>query len=98
VQADPNAPKNAKTSTVVKDYVLDFTTELRNVIMETETNGLNYRYVFGLDKLSAATNSNVKLYYHHDSLGTVDFLTDGYDSKVKSYVEYDECGRPTNIS
>jgi RHS repeat-associated protein len=50
-----------KTSKVIKDYVLDYTTALKNVIHEGETliadtgaisSGFRYRYVYGLEKLS----------------------------------------------
>ena len=40
-------------------------------------------------------NSIVKLYYHHDRLGSAEFLTDNISGKVTSYVSYDDWGAPT---
>ena len=37
----------------------------------------------------------VKLYYHHDRLGSTDYLTDNVSGKVTSYVTYDDWGAPT---
>ena len=37
----------------------------------------------------------VKLYYHHDHLGTTDFLTDNVSGKVTSYTTYDDWGMLT---
>jgi len=39
---------------VHKDYVLDYTSPLKNVIIEYESGvgGLTYRYVYGIEKLS----------------------------------------------
>ena len=65
---------------VEKEYVLDYTSALANVIMETESiaGSLTYRYVYGLQKLSVSVspiatgagnliqNGRVKLWYHHD--------------------------------
>ena len=50
-----------KTSGVTKNYVLDYTSPLKNTIMESETlkaqngqtsAGFTYRYIYGLEKLS----------------------------------------------
>ena len=40
-------------------------------------------------------NSIVKLWYHHDRLGTTDFMTDNVQGKVTSYAAYDDWGMPT---
>ena len=37
----------------------------------------------------------VKLWYHHDRLGSTDFLTDYVQGHVTSYVTYDDWGAPT---
>ena len=44
-----------KYAVVHKDYVLDYTSPLQNVIMETESGdgGLTYRYTYGLQKENA---------------------------------------------
>ena len=50
------APIDSQAFQVVhKDYVLDYTSPLKSVIMEHEggSGGLTYRYVYGLEKLSA---------------------------------------------
>jgi len=116
VAAAGNGSSVNQTSTVYKDFVLDYTSLLKNVIMETETGGLTYRYTYGLEKLSAVvygissgaagsvqqtfaypngSASVVKLWYHHDRLGTVNFLTDNVQGKVTSYVSYDDWGALT---
>ena len=128
--ADPGI--GAHRQAVHKDYVLDYTSALKNVIMEYESGagGLAYRYVYGLEKASAVVagipngagsvmqyayydglggpmlaterpgrdavaNGIVKLWYHHDRLGSVDYLTDNVAGKVTSYVTYDDYGAPT---
>ena len=97
---------NKKFIVVHKDYVLDYTSALHNGLMETESGagGLTYRYTYGLDKAnivisgisggagSIKQGDIVKLYYHHDRLGSTDYLTNNIDGKVESYVEYDDWG------
>ena len=91
------------TSVIEKNFVLDYTSPLALVIMESESGagGLNYRYIYGLEKLSVfnspvtngagsiAQNGKVKLWYHQDRLGSVDYLTNNINGKVESYVTYD---------
>ena len=43
---------------------------------------------------SIAQNGRVKLWYHHDRLGSTDYLTDNVTGKVTSYVTYDSWGDP----
>ena len=123
---------NNKQAVVHKDYVLDYTSPLKNVILETESGvgGLTYRYVYGLEKVETVItgitngagsvmqyvygdetgelvltskdpgkdvvkNSIVKLWYHHDNLGSTDYLTSNVDGKVISYVTYDDWGALT---
>ena len=43
----------------------------------------SYSYPSGTEKV-------VKLYYHHDRLGSSDYLTNNVDGKVESYVGYDQ--------
>ncbi|MCL2147595.1 MAG: hypothetical protein FWH52_07290, partial [Synergistaceae bacterium] len=101
---------NGPTTVITKKYVLDYTSPLRNVIMESETGGFTYRYVYGLEKLSVAIspvttggggliqNGQVKLWYHHDRLGSVDYLSDNVSGKIASYIDYDEWGAPLKKS
>jgi YD repeat-containing protein len=108
---------NVNFAVVHKDYVLDYTSPLQHVIMETESGdgGLTYRYVYGLNKVETViygipngvgsvvetyTYPNgqeniVKLYYHHDHLGSTDYLTDNIAGEVKSYITYDDWGQLT---
>jgi len=107
-----------KFSVIHKDYVLDYTSPLKNVIMETEevAGGLTYRYTYGLKKVNVVIKGIpngvggvaqkvtypdgpadiVKLYYHHDRLGSTIYLTDNVAGKVTSYVSYDDWGALTN--
>ena len=111
IQSDPDAPSNSKTAVVEKKYVIDYTSDLRNILVEYETNGLTYRYTYGAlgRKLSVTispvltsagelvnVDNEVKLYYHHDRLGSTKFLTDDVSGKVVSYVDYDEWGATTD--
>ncbi|MEL7656427.1 MAG: RHS repeat-associated core domain-containing protein, partial [Bacillota bacterium] len=105
VLADPEL--NKKT-TVTKDFVLDYTRNLQDVLYETETGNLNYRYGYGLQRLSATIspidsgagaiveNGAVKLYYHQDYLGTTDYLTSDATGKVVSWTMYNEWGEITH--
>jgi len=92
-----------------KTFVLDYTSPLAWVILESESGGggLDYLYVYGLEKLSVsispitngagsiAQNGKVKLWYHQDRLGSADYLTDNVQGKVTSYVTYNDWGDPT---
>ena len=40
------SPEQNKTSTVVKQFVVDFSSETYKPLMEHEVNGLDYRYVY----------------------------------------------------
>ncbi|MCL2164827.1 MAG: DUF6531 domain-containing protein [Oscillospiraceae bacterium] len=123
----------AKFQVVHKDFVLDYTSPLKNVIMEYESGntGLTYRYTYGLKKVNTVItgipngvgsvmqytyndeldefvlttedpghnvikNSIVKLWYHHDHLGSTSYLTDNVSGKVTSYVSYDDWGALTS--
>ena len=101
-----------KFSVVHKDYVLDYTSPLMNVLQETESgaSGLTYRYVYGLEKLSTVitgipnvtgsiTQSNiVKFWYHMNRIGTTHHFTDNIVGKVTSYVSYDDWSTITSIA
>ena len=102
-----------KTSTVVKDFVIDYTVETMDPLYETEstTDGLEYRYVYGLDdvRLSVTVKGvengaghiiengdEIRLYYHQDLRGTVDYLTSPVSGKVESWTHYNEWGEITH--
>ena len=103
------SPELNKTSTVVKQFVVDYTTETYEPLMEHEVNGLDYRYVYGNDRLSVnitgvengsaklVENANqIRLYYHMDYLGTADYLTSPMTGKVESWTHYNEWGEITH--
>ena len=98
-----------KTSTVVKEFVVDYNTETFEPLMEHEVNGLDYKYVYGNDRLSVditpipqganhiiENGDHVRLYYHMDYLGTADYLTSPVSLKVEAWTHYDEWGRITH--
>ena len=105
---DGNGSLN-KTSTVVKEFVVDYNTETFEPLMEHEVNGLDYKYVYGNDRLSVditpipqganhiiENGDHVRLYYHMDYLGTADYLTSPVSLKVEAWTHYDERGRITH--
>ncbi|TWH78104.1 RHS repeat-associated core domain-containing protein [Sedimentibacter saalensis] len=103
------SPELNKTSTVVKQFVLDYTSDTFEPLMEYEVNSLEYRYVYGNDRLSvnitgvdtSAGNlienvNQIRLYYHMDYLGTADYLTSPMTGKVESWTHYNEWGEITH--
>ena len=99
-----------KTSNVIKQFVVDFTSETFDPLMEHEVNGLDYRYVYsdkarlsvvvqGIENGSASlldSNGELHAYYHTDYLGTTDYLTSAVNSKVISWTSYNEWGEITH--
>ena len=93
-----------QTSTVVKNFVVDYNTETFEPLMEHEVNGLDYKYVYGNDRLSVdispITNSghivengdHIRLYYHMDYLGSADYLTSPVSGRVEAWTHYNEWG------
>ena len=103
------SPELNKTSTVVKEFVVDYTTETYEPLMEHEVGGLDYRYVYGNDRLSVnitgvengsskliENGNQIRLYYHMDYLGTADYLTSPLTGKVESWTHYNEWGEITH--
>ena len=80
--------------------------------MEHEVNGLDYRYVYGNERLSVnispiengagsvvesgTVGQQIRLYYHQDLRGTVDYLTSPVSQKVESWTHYNEWGEITH--
>ena len=99
-----------KTSTVIKQFVPDYTTETYQPLTEHEVNGLDYRYVYsdkarlsvvvqGIENGSASVlddKGELHAYYHCDYLGTTDYLTSAVNSKVISWTSYNEWGEITH--
>ena len=96
-------------STVVKQFVVDYTSPTFEPLMEHEVNGLDYRYVYGNDRLSVnitgvetssgnliENGNQIRLYYHMDYLGTTDYLTSPVSLKVTSWTHYNEWGEITH--
>ena len=103
-QDKPTGSDVKKTSTVVKQFVVDFSSETYRPLMEHEVNGLDYRYVYsdkarlsvvvqGIENGSASLlddKGELHAYYHCDYLGTTDYLTSAVNSKVISWTSYSE--------
>ena len=93
-----------KTSIVVKNVVVDYNTETFEPLMEHEVNGLDYKYVYGNDRLSVdispinnsmsivENGDHIRLYYHMDYLGTADYLTSPVSGRVEAWTHYNEWG------
>jgi RHS repeat-associated protein len=103
------SPELNKTSTVVKQFVVDYTSETFEPLMEYEVNSLEYRYIYGNDRLSVNITgvdtsegnliekvNQIRLYYHMDYLGTADYLTSPMTGKVESWTHYNEWGEITH--
>ena len=109
-QDKPTGSDVKNTSTVVKQFVVDFSSETYKPLMEHEVNGLDYRYVYsdkarlsvvvqGIETGSASlldSNGELYAYYHCDYLGTTDYLTSAVNSKVISWTSYSEWGEITH--
>ena len=109
-QDKPTGSDVKKTSTVVKEFVVDFSREDYKPLMEHEVNGLTYRYVNsdkarlsvvvqGIETGSSSlldANGELHAYYHADYLGTTDYLTSAVNSKVISWTSYNEWGEITH--
>jgi RHS repeat-associated protein len=98
----PVIPALPNYQIVEKSYVLDYTSALKDVIMESENQGLTFRYAYGLEKYSVAVSGlgfdRTKAFFHHDRLGSVDFTTDDFGGNVLlSYVSYDPWGVPASV-
>ena len=109
-QDKPTGSDVKRTSTVVKQFVVDFSSETYKPLMEHEVNGLDYRYVYsdkarlsvvvqGIENGSASLLDDageLHAYYHCDYLGTTDYLTSAVNSKVISWTSYSEWGEITH--
>lgn len=98
------------TSTVVKQFVVDFSRQDYKPLMEQEVNGLTYRYVNsdkarlsvvvqGIENGSSSlldSRGELHTYYHTDYLGTTDYLTSAVNSKVIAWTSYNEWGEITH--
>jgi len=90
VDAEPMTA--SKKDALIEDrFTLDYTNPLLSRIMEAETNGLTYKYVYGLDKISVdidsvsvtptptqiqAKSTITSYFYQHDRQSSTDTLTD----------------------
>lgn len=91
-------------SVVIKEYVVDYTSTTFEPMTEHEINGVDYKYVYGNDRLSVnitgvtngaghiLENGEIRLYYHMDIRGTADYLTSPVSKKVESWTHYNEWG------
>jgi RHS repeat-associated protein len=92
---------------VAKQYVVDYTSDLGNILVETDAKTEEFgaqsrKYAYGLQKVSAAISQEnpgldseliAKLYIHHDMLGSVGFATDAATGAVLLRSGYDTWGR-----
>ena len=106
----PTGSDVMNTSTVVKQFVVDFSREDYKPLMEQEVNGLTYRYVNsdkarlsvvvqGIENGSSSlldSRGELHAYYHTDYLGTTDYLTSAVNSKVIAWTSYNEWGEITH--
>ena len=96
-----------KPEVVKESYVVDYTTATRETLTMSEEGGFDYRWVYGLDKLSVKITSegtnwwgqNVKQdilkdYTHQDRLGSTTNLTDKF-GRVVGRADYNEWGETT---
>ena len=79
-------------------------TETFEPLMEHEVNGLDYKYVYGNDRLSVdispinnsmsivENGDHIRLYYHMDYLGSADYLTSPVSGRVEAWTHYNEWG------
>ena len=90
-----------------ESYVIDYTSATFNPLTMDEVGGFNYRYVYGLDKLSVKITSEgtnwwgqnttthiLKDYYHQDRMGSTTNMTDVY-GRVVGRADYNEWGQIT---
>ena len=106
----PTGSDVMNTSTVVKQFVVDFSRKDYKPLMEQEVNGLTYRYVNsdkarlsvvvqGIENGSASlldSRGELHAYYHTDYLGTTDYLTSAVNSKAIAWTSYNEWGEITH--
>lgn len=108
-QGDKPGHKPNQMITVVKQFFPDYTRETLDPLVENEEGGLEYRYVYGNERLSVnitgiengagsiVENGNqVRFYYHQDLRGTVDYLTSPVSQKIESWTHYNEWGEITH--
>jgi RHS repeat-associated protein len=89
---NPTNPNYTYKTTSV-DYVIDYTSALKNVLLETENRSLTLRNTYGLEKISVKSPS-AKTYTHFDRLGSLDFTT-GENGRVAADFAYDAWGAPS---
>ena len=96
-----------KPEVVKESYVIDYTSPTFQTLVMEEEGGFDYRWVYGLDKLSVKITSegtnwwgqNVKTdilkdYLHQDRLGSTTNLTDKF-GRVVGRADYNEWGEVT---
>ena len=105
----PSVPTTVKKpEVIVRDYVIDYSSPVQAPLWETEQGGNDYRYTYGLQRLSAKIfgvqtsagdivepDQTLKLHYHMDRLGSSTHLTDKF-GRITSWTYYDEWGQITH--
>ncbi len=101
-----------KPEVVKESYVIDYTSATFNTLVMDEEGGFNYKWVYGLQRLSVKITSEgtnwwgqhvtediLKDYLHQDRLGSTVNLSDVQDAENKDYLyQYDDAGRVTKLT
>lgn len=81
---------------LTKRYVLDISSDLPNVIAETDENrNITAYYIYGLGLTSKVMPDGTAYYYHYDSRGSTVALTDAGQNITDAYA-YDPFGKVVN--
>ena len=101
-----------KPEVVKESYIIDYTSATFNTLVMDEEGGFNYKWVYGLQRLSVKITSEgtnwwgqhvtediLKDYLHQDRLGSTVNLSDVQDAENKDYLyQYDDAGRVTKLT
>ena len=95
-----------KPEVVVRDFVIDQTSPIEEILVESEKDGFDYRYTVGLDRISVnvlspdpdtnheRTQTATKQWLHSDRLGSTVNSTDSF-GRVTERTDYNEWGEIT---
>jgi RHS repeat-associated protein len=89
---------NNTSAGVSTDYVIDYTSAYQDVLAKYEAGRLNYRNVYGLDRISTTVTdslnpaNSLKAYIQNDRLGSGRYAYDGSGNLV-GFTDLDEWGK-----
>ena len=75
-------------------YCYSYAEQKENVVVYGVPSGPNS--LLELQNYPTGPQNIVKLHYHHDRLGSIDYLTDNLNSEVAAYATYDDWGQLTD--